>query len=114
MERNEFTIKLREAIANAEDPLPMQPELWAAGCDLDVARFAARMLRRQGYYLINPDDIDWSDIHRFKDELAKGQGVHEDGGGFWVRAIKGLLRIKTDPVINYQDAAKALLEEAAT
>lgn len=112
MERDEFTIKLREAIANAEDPLPMEPELWAAGCDLDQAKFAARMLRRQGYYLVNPDDIDWSDIHRFKDELAKGQDIHEDGGGFWVRAIRGLFRMKTDTVTNYRDAARALLDNA--
>jgi hypothetical protein len=111
MQRDEFEIKLREAAANIDDCLPMEPELWAAGCDLETANFAARMLRQQGYYLVNPDKIDWTDIHRFHDEAKKGQDIYEDAGGYFVRKIKALLRIKVDPVTNYQNAAKALLSE---
>lgn len=111
MDRDEFAIKLREAAANAEEPLPMEPELWAAGCDPDTAKFVARMLRQQGFYLFNPDQIDWTDIHRFKDEIAKGQDIYEDGGGFFTRAISGLFRAKTTTVTTYQEAAKSLLKE---
>ncbi len=30
----------------------MEPELWAAGCDHETAKFTARMLREKGYYLV--------------------------------------------------------------
>ena len=110
MERDEFKIKLSEAIANADEPLPMEPELWAAGADIGTAKFVARMLRQNGYYLVNPNHIEWTDIHRFQDEARKGQSIHEDAGGFVARTIKALLRIKTDPVTTYQAAAKAMLD----
>ncbi len=99
-----------KAIAEMREPLPMEPEIWAAGADLETAHFVARMLRQQGYYLVRPDDIGWPDIHRFQDELRNGQGVREDGGGFFVRCILGLFGIKSDPVETYQEAAKRLLE----
>lgn len=91
--------------------LPMEPELWAAGCDLETARFVARQLRQQGYYLVRPDDLGWPDIHRFQNAMRNGQGVCEDAGGFWVRCIKALFGIKADPVETYQEAVRRLLEE---
>ncbi len=91
---------------------PMAHELIAAGLNSDDACFAARMLRQNGYYLVNPDKLGWPDIHRFQDELRQGQGVREDGGGFWLRCIMALFGKKTDPVVSYQKAARRLLEEA--
>jgi chromosomal replication initiation ATPase DnaA len=32
--------------------VPMEAELWAAGCDLETARFVAKQLARDGYTLI--------------------------------------------------------------
>ena len=100
-----------KAIAEMRDPLPMEPEIWAAGADLDTAHFVARMLRQQGYYLVRPDDIGWPDIRSFQEELHRGQGVREDGGGFFVRCILRLSRIKSDPVETYQEAARRMLQE---
>ena len=99
-----------EAIKNARDPLPMEAEIWAAGADLDTAHFVARMLRQNGYYLVNPDHLGWPDINRFHDELHKGQCVYEDAGGYMLRAIMALFGKKADPVLSYRDAARALLQ----
>lgn len=71
----------KTAIENARDPLPMEAEIWAAGADIETAHFVARMLRQQGYYLVNPDQLGWDDINRFNAELHKGQSVYEDAGG---------------------------------
>jgi len=101
-----------KAIAEMRDPLPMEAEIWAAGADLETAHFVARMLRQQGYYLVRPDDLGWPDIRRFQDALREGQGVREDGGGFFVRCIKALFGIKADPVETYREAARRLLKEA--
>ena len=68
--------------------LPMQAELWAAGCDIDTARFVAGQLDAEGYTLIRAEDI-----------------------GFFVRCIMALFRRKPDPVENYQQAAARLLNE---
>ena len=101
----------QKAIDDVREPLPMEPEIWAAGADLDTAHFVARMLRQNGYYLVKPANLGWPDIRRFDAEIAKGQGIHEDGGGYFIRAIKALFGIKVDPVESYQQAAKRLLEE---
>lgn len=100
----------KTAIASVREPLPMEPELWAAGLSLDDAHFAARMLRQSGYYLVRPDDLGWKDIDRFYDELHKGQSVHEDAGGFFIRAIMAMFGKKAGPVVSYRQAARALLE----
>ena len=92
--------------------LPMQAELWAAGCDHETARFVARQLDASGYTLIRAEDIGWPEIRAFQEELRHGQGVQEDGGGFFVRCIMALLGRKPDPVENYQQAAARLLREA--
>jgi hypothetical protein len=43
--------------ANGLPQVPMEAELWAAGCDLDTARFVAKQLGREGYVLIKPHDL---------------------------------------------------------
>lgn len=105
--------KWAAAIASAREPLPMEPEIWAAGADPETAKFVARMLRQQGYYLVRPDDLGWPDINRFHAELHKGQDVREDAGGYMIRAIMALFGKRADPVMSYREAAKALLEEAS-
>jgi len=89
----------------------MEAELWAAGCDTEAARFVARQLDAKGYTLIRAEDIGWPEIQAFQDELRHGQGVREDGGGFFVRCIMALLGRKPDPVENYQQAVARLLRE---
>ena len=91
---------------------PMANELMIAGLSVEDACFVARQLRNNGYYLVNPDHLGWPDIRRFQAELARGQGVREDGGGFLIRAIMALFRKRPDPVETYQEAAKRLLKEA--
>jgi hypothetical protein len=91
---------------------PMTDELMAAGLGLNDAVFIARQLRKNGYYLVNPDHLGWPDIHRFQDELRRGQGVREDAGGFMLRAIMALFGKRPDPVETYQEAARRLLKEA--
>ena len=44
--------------ANGLPALPMELELWAAGCDTETARFVARQLNAQGYTLIRAKDIE--------------------------------------------------------
>jgi hypothetical protein len=90
----------------------MEAELWAAGCDTETARFVARQLDAQGYTLIRAEDIGWPEIRAFQEQLNHGQGVREDGGGFFVRCIMALFgREPADPVENYQQAAARLLRE---
>ena len=89
----------------------MEPEIWAAGADPETAHFVARMLRDRGYYLVRPDDIGWPEIEQFHAAQKGGQGVHEDGGGFFARCIKTLLGVKADPVVTYREAARKMLEE---
>ena len=97
--------------ANGLPALPMEAELWAAGCDLETARFVARQLGNQGYTLIRAEDIHWPHIRAFQDEMRGGQGVREDAGGFWVRCLMALFGRKPDPVETYQKAAARLLQE---
>ena len=91
---------------------PMADELMTAGLSADDARFVAIQLRRNGHYLVNPDDLGWPDIRRFQDELSRGQGVQEDGGGFFVRCIMTLFGKKPNVVETYKEAARRLLKEA--
>ena len=99
-------------IADGRSMPPMGDQLMSAGLSPDDARFVATQLRRSGFYLVNPDQLGWPDIHRFQDELRRGQGVREDGGGFFIRCIMALFGKKPDPVETYQEAARRLLEEA--
>lgn len=99
--------------ANGLPTLPMEAELWAAGCDHETARFVARQLGAEGYTLIRAQDIGWPEIRAFQEELRHGQGVREDGGGFFVRCIMALFGRKPDPIENYQRAAARLLREVA-
>jgi len=52
---------------------PMEAELWAAGCDLETARFVAKQLDREGYRLIKPHDL-WANA---QDKLGKAVGAIE-------------------------------------
>ena len=79
---------------------------WAGAAEL------ARNLRENEVYLVDPDKLGWPDIKRFQTELNHGQGVREDVGGFFIRCIMALFGKKSDPVENYQQAAKRLLREA--
>lgn len=47
-----------KAIKEQREPLPMEPELWAAGADLDTAHFQARILQQQGYRLVRDEKDD--------------------------------------------------------
>jgi hypothetical protein len=60
------------------------------------------------------DRIGWPEIDRFQAELRQGKSIDEDAGGFMLRAIGRLfgIRRRRDPVVTYQDAARALFEES--
>lgn len=90
---------------------PMADELMTAGLNHDDARFVARMLRDQGYYLVREADIGWPEIKAFNAVLHGGQSVTEDAGGFLARAIMALFGRKPDPVVTYRQAARALLAD---
>jgi hypothetical protein len=45
----------------------MEAELWAAGCDLETARFVAQQLERDGFVLIKPRQI-WKAHKHFEGE----------------------------------------------
>ena len=47
--------------------VPMEAELWAAGCDLETARFVAKQLAREGYMLVKPLDL-WNAHREFEGE----------------------------------------------
>lgn len=100
---------------DAGDGRPMPPmgdTFYEAGLAPSDAAFIARRLRQNGYYLVRSEDLGWADIRRFQEELHKGQGVQEDAGGFFVRAIMALFGKKPDPVETYRQAAERLLREA--
>lgn len=102
----------RRSFPDAADGRPLPPmadELMTAGLSHEDARFVARMLRDQGYYLVREADIGWPEIKAFNDVLHGGQSVTEDAGGFLARAIMALFGRKPDPVVTYRQAARALL-----
>ncbi len=47
--------------------VPMEAELWAAGCDLETACFVAKQLSREGYMLVKPLDL-WTEHKHFEGE----------------------------------------------
>lgn len=105
---------LHRSFPEAGDGRPLPPmgdELMTAGLSAEDARFVAVQLRQNGYYLVNPDHLGWPDIRRFQAELRRGQGVHEDGGGFFIRCIMALFGKKPDTVEAYREAARRLLTE---
>ncbi len=115
MSPEEFRMKLAQAMAREAGTYrpPMFHEIMAAGADEETAMFVARMLRKNGYYLANPDCIGWPEINAFRSELREGQDHREDAGGFFVRCIRRLLRISEphrDEVVTHQMAAKRLLQ----
>lgn len=108
-----MTDDLHRSFPDAGDGRPLPPmghELMTAGLSDEDARFVAVQLAKNGYYLVHPDLIGWPDIHRFQDALRGGQGVCEDGGGFFARCIMALFSKKADEVETYQQAARRLLD----
>lgn len=100
-----------EAVDGLPAPRETEALLGAAGCDPDTATFVARQLRRNGWYLVNPDELNRDDIRRFETTLQGGQSVLEDANGFMIRAIRALLRMgEPSPVVTYREAAKAMLD----
>ena len=102
------------AFPDAADGRPLPPmgeELMAAGLNHEDARFVARMLRDEGYYLIREEDIGWPEIVAFKAVIRDGQDIREDAGGFFARAIMALFGKRSNPSLTYQRAARALLAE---
>ena len=53
--------------ANGLPQAPMEAELWAAGCDLETARFVAQQLERDGYVLVKPRQL-WAAHKHFEGE----------------------------------------------
>ena len=72
-------------------------------------------LEEMGGAVVFPDNICWEDIHRYEAALRMGQDIHEDGGGFFARCIRVLMRTPVErdrACIPYQTAVKAMLEGA--
>ena len=91
--------------------------------DVEAAHAAIRECARTGPV---PDDaflaleraierMGWPEINAFHQELARGQDVREDGGGYWHRAIRRLFGLPStlDTVETYKDAARAMVRRAA-
>ena len=53
--------------ANGLPQAPMEAELWAAGCDLETARFVAQQLARDGFVLVKPRQL-WAAHKHFDGE----------------------------------------------
>jgi hypothetical protein len=57
------------------------------------------------------DRMGWPEINAFHAELKRGQGVYEDAGGYFIRALKRLFGLPPqDEVLTYQRAARAMVE----
>lgn len=54
--------------------------------------------------------MGWPEIHAFQERLQ--QDVYEDAGGLMIRKIKRLFGINRDPVLTYQEAARAMTAQA--
>ena len=53
--------------SNGLPQAPMEAELWAAGCDLETARFVAQQLERDGFALIKPRQL-WAAHKHYEGE----------------------------------------------
>jgi len=56
--------------------------------------------------------MTWEEIHAYQAEMQKGQSVYEDAGGFILRGLRrlfGLKEVRYPEVINYQNAARAMM-----
>lgn len=61
------------------------------------------------------DRMGWPEIRAFHAELDRGQDVHEDAGGFMMRAVRALFGLPSPKVAveTYQAAARAMIRRAA-
>ncbi len=59
--------------------------------------------------------MGWPQIRAFEEELARGQDVCEDAGGFMLRAVRRLFGLPSPKasVLTYQAAARAMVRRAA-
>lgn len=59
--------------------------------------------------------MGWPEIHAFRAEMAKGQGVCEDAGGYLMRCYRRLFGLPQldEEIISYQRAARAMVARAA-
>jgi hypothetical protein len=60
--------------------------------------------------------MGWPEIHAFRSEIAKGQSIYEDAGGFIMRGIRrlfGLPQATDREVVTYQQAARAMIDKQA-
>ncbi len=56
------------------------------------------------------DRMGWKEIRAFQEELKKGQSIHEDAGGYFMRCYKRLFGIAPrEEVITYKGAMKAMI-----
>lgn len=58
------------------------------------------------------DNLGWDQLHKYHEELRRGQCVYEDAGGYFIRAIKALFgcKIRRDELETYQEATRRLIE----
>lgn len=59
--------------------------------------------------------MGWPEIRAYEAELARGQDVAEDAGGFMLRALRRLFGLPPNRsrIQTYRDAARALVRRAA-
>lgn len=58
------------------------------------------------------DRMGWPEINAFHEDMARGQSIYEDAGGFMLRCIRRLFGLPPLPdreVVTYQEAARAML-----
>lgn len=67
----------------------MVPELWAAGCDLDTARFVARQLAQEGYSLV-VDPLATTSVG----DSESAQAIDKARAEVWSAAIKAILSLR--------------------
>jgi hypothetical protein len=58
--------------------------------------------------------MGWPEIHAFRSEIAKGQGVCEDAGGYLMRAYRRLFGLPEADleIVTHQQAARAMVAAA--
>lgn len=59
------------------------------------------------------DKMGWPEIKAFQNELAVGQGIFEDAGGYFMRCIKRLFGVAPEEeVTTYTKATRALIQKS--
>lgn len=94
--------------------IPSGEYFWGgASTSTERSNLLVRPVDEEGILRRAIDRMGWPEIHAFHAELRRGQDIHEDAGGFMLRAIKRLFGIKSEiPVTTYQEAARAMFKDA--